>query len=173
MHAHFRCHAGKAPLLLESIVQVVQQRAQPFRPGAGSVAKNADVPGHEIDEQSFDDQRGMVVWKAKLSLQSDGGACTETRGNPTHSAPGATRASQVLFHIRGYDHMQASRSGSIGIAVTLVGLKEAERAGPVLAAASPHLSRPHPPTDQGEMQPRVRVVGSCHLSGIVMTDEHE
>jgi len=45
---HFCCHIGERPFLLECVVQVIQECAQPLWPGDGPVPENIDVSTHEI-----------------------------------------------------------------------------------------------------------------------------
>ena len=151
VHTHLCCHVGERPFLLKCVVQVIQERAQPLWPGDGPVPQNIDVSTHEIQKQSLNDQRRILVGMSKLSLKSDRSACAEVRRNTAHDTSSTKSRGQRFFHVRRYDHMQTFRPGSIAVDMTFVRLQESQRAGLVIGGLTPQPPTVQTPADDCEM----------------------
>lgn len=106
---------------------------------------------HEIQKQSLNDHRRIVVRMSKLSLKGDRSAGAEVRRNTTHNTLSTKSRRQRPFHVRRYDYMQAFRPGSIAVGVTFVRLQESQRAGLVIETLPPHLSTVQTSADDCEM----------------------
>ena len=151
VHTDLCRHVAERPFLLKRVVKVIQERSQPLWPGGGPVPENVKVSTHEIHKQSLNDQGRIVVRISKLSLKSNGSACAEVRSNPVCNPLSTKSGSQLLFHVRGYDDMQAFGSGTIAVGVTFVRLQESYRAGLVIDTLPPQLSSVQTPADDCEM----------------------
>lgn len=49
------CHVGERPFPFKRFIKVIQERAQPLRPGGGPVPENVEVSTHEVQQQSLND----------------------------------------------------------------------------------------------------------------------
>lgn len=151
VHTDLCCHIGERPFQLKRVVKVIQERAQPLWPGGGPVPENVEVSTHEVQKQSLNDQRRIVVRISKLSLKSNRSACAEVGRNPVCNPLSTKSGRQLLFHVRGYDDMQAFGSGTIPVGVTFVRLQKSYRAGLVIDTLPPQLSTVQTPADDCEM----------------------